>query len=141
MVLEHQDIKRYLRQRYPLLLVDRVIELDDEHAVGIKNVTGSDACLRGHFPDEPLFPGVLLVEAMSQVGGILMALDGRFRNARGGYLAKIDKVKFSRFIRPGDQVVMTARKARCVGRVARAIVEATVDSHHVGRGEITYHLP
>lgn len=69
MTIEHQEIKQILRQRTPFLLVDRILEMDGERAVGIKNVTGTEPYLVGHFPDEPILPGVLLLEAMSQVGG------------------------------------------------------------------------
>ena len=138
MVLEHEEIKKLLRQRYPLLLVDRVLEMDDACALGIKNVTGTDPSLLGHFPDEPLYPGVLLVEAMSQLGGILMASDERFRHIKKGYLAKIDRVKFEHFVRPGDQIVLRAVKLQALGKLARVSVQALVAGSEVAKGEITY---
>ena len=139
MQIEHQQIKEYLRQRYPFLLVDRILNVDEDQAVGIKNVTGSDSCLMGHFPDEPLFPGVLLIEAMSQVGGVLMAFQKR--HGSRGYLAKVDKVKFNRFVRPGDQLVMTAKRGTAMGSLARVAVTAHVGQELAGEAEVTYYLP
>jgi 3-hydroxyacyl-[acyl-carrier-protein] dehydratase len=139
-IIEHHEIKQYLRQRYPLLLVDRVLEITEDYVVGLKNVTATDPCLQGHFPDEPLFPGVFLIEAMSQVGGILMAFKKTNVHQRKGYLAKVDKVKFTQFIRPGDQIVMTAEHAESFGNVARARVTAKVADQSVGQGEVTYYF-
>jgi 3-hydroxymyristoyl/3-hydroxydecanoyl-(acyl carrier protein) dehydratase len=139
-MLEHEEIKKYLRQRYPILLVDRVLEMDDRCAIGVKNVTGTDSIMLGHFPGEPIYPGVMLIEAMSQLGGILMAFDERFHDSVRGYLAKIDKVKFLRFIRPGDQIVMRAEKMTSFGKMSRVSVEALVAEQRVAEGEITYCL-
>lgn len=139
-MIEHQDIKRHLRQRFPFLLVDRILEVDQEQAVGIKNISGSDPFLQGHFPDEPIMPGVILVEAMSQVGGVLMAHDPRFANVTAGYLAGLDKVKFKGFVRPGDQVVITARKIAAIGELARVSLVAQVGGADVVTGEVSYYL-
>lgn len=140
MVLEHQEIKLHLRQRFPFLLVDRILELEDERAVGIKNVTGTEMFLQGHFPDQPIFPGVLLVEAMSQVGGVLMAHDRRFAHATQGFLASLDKVKFKKFVLPGDQVVIEATKLAAIGNLARVSVSARVGDAEVACGEVSYLL-
>jgi 3-hydroxyacyl-[acyl-carrier-protein] dehydratase len=139
-IIEHQDIKRHLRQRFPFLLVDRIIALDDQRAVGIKNVTGTEPFLEGHFPDEPILPGVLLLEAMSQVGGILMAHDPRFAHVTRGFLAGLDKVKFKKFVVPGDQVVMEAVKIAVAGKLARVGVTSRVGEIEVACAEISYVL-
>jgi 3-hydroxyacyl-[acyl-carrier-protein] dehydratase len=138
MTIEHQEIKKILRQRIPFLLVDRIVEIDDERAVGIKNVTGTEPYLAGHFPDEPILPGVLLLEAMSQVGGILLAHDRRYQDKTRGYLAEVAKVKFKKFVIPGDQVVMEARKIAMLASVARVEVRSTVAGVEVASGEISY---
>ena len=139
-MIEHQDVKRHLRQRFPFLLIDRILEVDQVKAVGIKNISGTDPFMEGHFPDEPIMPGVILVEAMSQVGGVLMAHDPRFSNITAGFLAGFDKIKFKGFVRPGDQVVITARKIAAIGTLARVSVTATVADVEVVSGEVSYYL-
>jgi 3-hydroxyacyl-[acyl-carrier-protein] dehydratase len=139
-VLEHREIGRYLRQRSPFLLVDRILSVDAESAVGVKNVSATDRGMEGHFPDDPIYPGVLLVEAMSQVGGVLLAHDPQYRQSTEGYLAALDKVKFTHFVRPGDQVVITATKIRAFGPYARVAVKGTVEGKEVARGEVSYYI-
>jgi 3-hydroxyacyl-[acyl-carrier-protein] dehydratase len=139
-MIEHQDIKQHLRQRFPFLLVDRILHVDQEHAVGIKNISGTDPHMDGHVHDEPIMPGVILVEAMSQVGGVLMAHDPRYANVTAGYLAGLDKIKFKGFVRPGDQVVMTARKIAAIGTFARVALSAMVGEEEVVSGEVSYYL-
>jgi 3-hydroxymyristoyl/3-hydroxydecanoyl-(acyl carrier protein) dehydratase len=139
-ILDSGEIQKILRQRPPFLLVDRVLELHDEYIVGTKSVKAGEPSLAGHFPDEPLFPGVLLVEAASQLGGILMAKDAAFANTGAGYLAKIDNFKFMRFIRPGEEIVMTAKKQKSFGSLARVSVTASVDGEPAGEGVVTYFL-
>ncbi|MGA7220664.1 MAG: 3-hydroxyacyl-ACP dehydratase FabZ [Candidatus Sulfotelmatobacter sp.] len=140
MIIEHQEVKSYLRQRYPFLLVDRVLDVNREEVVAIKNVTGTDRCLEGHFPDEPLFPGALLVEAMAQAGSLMFVFDQREQVPGRGYLAKVDRVKFKQFVRPGDQIVLKAQRLRGFGSMARVAVIASVDNVEVGEGEITYYF-
>lgn len=104
--MEVTDIWRLLPHRYPFLLVDRVLEIDDERIVAIKNVTINEPQFTGHFPDTPVFPGVLIVEAMAQASGIL-AFKSRGRTLDDGYiyyLAGTDKTKFKRSVVPGDQL-------------------------------------
>lgn len=140
MIIEHQELKSYLRQRYPFLLVDRVLKVNEKEVVAVKNVTGTDRCLEGHFPDEPLFPGALLVEAMSQAGGLLFLFANPDHQPSRGYLAKVDRVKFKQFIRPGDQIVLKATNPRSFGAMSRVDVTAEVDGAEVGEGEITYYF-
>jgi UDP-3-O-[3-hydroxymyristoyl] N-acetylglucosamine deacetylase/3-hydroxyacyl-[acyl-carrier-protein] dehydratase len=102
--LESQDIMKILAHRYPMLLVDRVIECDDkERIVGIKNLSINEPFFQGHFPGHPVMPGVLQLEAMAQTGGILLI---RLAAIQGmvPYLMSIDNAKFRRVIRPGDQM-------------------------------------
>lgn len=139
-MIEHQQVKQFLRQRPPFLLVDRIVHLDGERIVGIKNVSGSDPFLDGHFEDEPILPGVVLMEAMSQVGGVLIAHDPRFAGSTGGFLAGMDKVKFKKFVVPGDQVRIEAGQLVAIGRLARLSVRASVGDDEVASGEISYYL-
>ena len=104
--LNVQEIQEIIPHRYPFLLVDRVLELEPmKKGVGIKNVTMNEAHFMGHFPNEPIMPGVLLIEAMAQVGGIAMLYPAENRG-KIAYFTGIDKVKFRKPVVPGDQLVM-----------------------------------
>jgi 3-hydroxyacyl-[acyl-carrier-protein] dehydratase len=140
MDIEHQDIKRFLRQRAPFLLVDRITYLDAERVVGIKNISGTDPFLEGHFDDGPILPGVVLIEAMSQVGGVLLAHDERFKHATGGFLAGVDKMKFKKFVIPGDQVEIEAGALVAMGSLARLTIRARVGNEEVAAGEVSYFM-
>ena len=105
-LLDINAVRNFLPHRYPFLLVDKIIELDSVHVVGIKNITVNEPMFQGHFPDEPIFPGVLQIEAMAQVGGLMMM--HQFPNPEGysTLLARVDNVKFRRPVVPGDTLVM-----------------------------------
>ena len=104
-VLDVEGIKKILPHRPPMLMVDRVIELSPERVVGLKNVTINEDLFRGHFPDQPIFPGVLQVEAMAQVGGVLVLSQYEDPENYLTYFMKIDNVKFRKMVVPGDTVV------------------------------------
>lgn len=107
-VLDINEIKKILPHRYPLLLVDRILEIEPmKRAVGIKNITVNEVQFLGHFPNEPIMPGVLLIEAMAQVGGVAMLYPEENRG-KIAVFAKIDNVRSRRQVVPGDQVVTTA---------------------------------
>lgn len=125
-MLDHAQIRRVLPHRYPMLLVDRVLEIEGfTRAVGVKNVTMNEPFFVGHYPEQPIMPGVLLVEAMAQLGGILL-LRKLELTGRVPILLSIDRVKFRRAVVPGDQVRLEAETVRLAsgrGRVAcRALV-------------------
>lgn len=102
--MENKDIRKVLPHRYPFLLVDRIIEIEDgKRAVGIKNVTANEPFFQGHFPDNPIMPGVLIVEAMAQVGGIAVMNIEEYKG-KLGLFAGIDKCRFKKVVRPGDQL-------------------------------------
>ena len=136
-----EDIQKILPHRYPFALVDRIIEyVPGKLAVGIKNVTFNEPHFQGHFPGRPLMPGVLIVEAMAQVGGIVLT---QLPDMEGGLFvfAGIDKVRFRRPVVPGDQLVMTTElltiKRRRFGKMqARAVV----DGQRVAEGELMFSL-
>src|SRR5712691_12484385 len=101
--MDVHEIRRILPHRYPMLLVDRIIEFEPERIVGIKNVTANEPFFNGHFPDFPVMPGVLIVEAMAQTAGILVLKSIPDRDKKLVLLASVDNAKFRRPVVPGDQ--------------------------------------
>ena len=104
------DVKKYLPHRYPFLFVDKVIELSKEHIVAIKNVSHNEPYFNGHFPNEPIMPGVIIVEALAQASGVL-AFTSRDKTPADGfgvYLVSTDKVRFRQPVYPGDQLHLHA---------------------------------
>jgi len=103
-ILEINEIRRILPHRYPMLLVDRILELEPERIVGIKNVTANEPFFAGHFPDFPVMPGVLIVEAMAQTAGVLVLKSIPDRESKLVLLVSIEFAKFRRPVVPGDQL-------------------------------------
>jgi len=104
-VLNLMDIRKMLPHRFPFLMVDKIISLDESTVVGIKNITFNEPFFQGHFPDEPVMPGVLLVEALAQAGGILVLKNVEEPEKYSTYFLKIDKLKFKHKVVPGDTVI------------------------------------
>ncbi|MEP6961225.1 MAG: 3-hydroxyacyl-ACP dehydratase FabZ, partial [Acidobacteriota bacterium] len=104
--LDHDAIRKILPHRYPFLLVDRILELDETHIVGIKNVTANEPFFTGHFPDYPVMPGVLIIEAMAQVAGVQVLSTIPDRATKLVLLASVEEAKFRKPVRPGDQLVI-----------------------------------
>lgn len=140
-VMSVEEIQALLPHRYPFALVDRIIEyIPGERAVGIKNVTFNEPCFQGHFPGRPIMPGVLMVEAMAQVGGIILKqLPGQEKNLF--VFAGIDKVRFRRPVVPGDRLVMTVDlikfRQRGFGKMQG---RAEVDGQLAVEGEMLFSL-
>ena len=106
------EILRLLPHRYPFVMVDRIVDIHgDESAVGIKNVTINEPQFLGHFPDNPVMPGVLLLEGMAQTAGILVLRLMQSQEPRGVYLLTIDKAKFRKPAVPGDRIEYHVRKS------------------------------
>ncbi|NEP59641.1 MAG: 3-hydroxyacyl-ACP dehydratase FabZ [Symploca sp. SIO2G7] len=137
-----EDIQKILPHRYPFALVDRIIEyVPGKLAVGIKNVTFNEPYFQGHFPGRPIMPGVMIVEAMAQVGGIVLTQLPDDMDGNLFVFAGIDKVRFRRQVVPGDQLVMTTEllsiKRRRFGKMQAS---ALVDDQLVTKGELLFSL-
>ena len=134
-VLDIQAIQEILPHRYPMLLVDRIIELEEERIVGIKNVTANEPFFAGHFPEFPVMPGVLIVEAMAQVAGVLVlkSLGGR---QKAVFLASIEQAKFRRPVVPGDKLRIEMKVSRRKATVAKMSGTATVNGAVVAEAEV-----
>lgn len=115
-----QDIERMLPHRFPFLMVDKIIEIGDESIVGVKNVTMNEPIFTGHFPGNPVFPGVLQIEAMAQVGGIFALSKVEDPHLYSTYFMKIDKVKFKQKVVPGDTIVF---ELQLISPIRRGLVE------------------
>jgi 3-hydroxyacyl-[acyl-carrier-protein] dehydratase len=132
-------IMKLLPHRYPFLLVDRIIDMDgDRSATGIKNVTVNEPYFQGHFPDNPVMPGVLLIEGMAQTAGALcMRFLDEYTNPPLVYLMAVDRARFRRPVIPGDTVYYKVKKIRNRGKVWRFGAQAVVDGNVVAEGEVS----
>ncbi len=132
-----QDILSFLPHRYPFLLVDRILEVvPGEKIVGLKNVTMNEPFFQGHFPGNPIMPGVLIVEAMAQTGGMLfLASQKQEQNDAVFYFMGMDKVRFRKPVVPGDQLVMTVQLLKLRKAVVKMAATASVDQTLVAEAE------
>lgn len=132
------EIRALIPHRYPFLLVDRVDELEPGvRAVGIKNVTQNEPFFEGHFPEYPVMPGVLIVEAMAQVGAVGVMAVEEYRQ-KLALFAGIDGVRFRRQVVPGDVLRMEVEISRLKGQVGRGKGRATVDGQRVCEAELMF---
>jgi len=139
-VLDIRGIQQVLPHRYPFLLVDKVLEIEDNvRAVGVKNVTCDEPFFQGHWPDYPVMPGVLQLEAMAQLAGILL-LRGVEMKGRLAVVAGMDKVKLRRRVVPGDRLILEARVLRFKSRAAEVRTRATVDGKVAAEAEMRFVL-
>jgi 3-hydroxyacyl-[acyl-carrier-protein] dehydratase len=132
-------IQSVLPHRYPFLLVDRVIALEPNlHIRAIKNVTINEPFFQGHFPAQPVMPGVLVIEAMAQAGGLLwqFSQSGQLDSERLFYLVKVDNARFSKMVVPGDQLELDVTLKRVIRNMALYVGIARVDGKEVASAEI-----
>lgn len=137
--LDIREITKILPHRYPFLMIDRVTEVQPDRAVGIKNVTYNEPYFQGHFPGQPVMPGVLLIEAAAQVTGAML-LGTRDHAGKLAYLLGVDNFKFRKTVTPGDQVVIESEALRIRERTGQARVKATVDNQVVCEGILKFML-
>src|SRR6202142_3852289 len=135
-VLDIDAIREILPHRYPFLLVDRIEELEAERVVGIKNVTVNEPYFAGHFPDYPVMPGVLIIEAMAQVAGVLVLSGIPERKTKLVLLAGVDGAKIRKPVGPGEQIRMEMKVVRSRASMAKLSGLATVEGVVVAEAEI-----
>ncbi len=139
-MLSSTEIQNVIPHRYPFLLVDRIIEIEPmKRAVGIKNVTINEQFFQGHFPGHPVMPGVLILEAMAQVGGVAM-LHPEENRGKLAFFAGMDRVKFRRPVVPGDQLRMVAEIIKVRSNMGKLWVQSFVDEQLVAEGEFLFAL-
>jgi 3-hydroxyacyl-[acyl-carrier-protein] dehydratase len=137
-MLDIIQIKEIIAHRYPFLLVDRIIEIEDgKRAVGLKNVSANEPFFNGHFPDYPVMPGVLIVEALAQVGAVAILRQEEHRG-RLAFFAGIDNCRFKRQVKPGDQLRLEVEITRMRGSVGKGKAIATVDGEMACEAEIMF---
>ncbi|ACZ19522.1 3-hydroxyacyl-ACP dehydratase FabZ [Thermanaerovibrio acidaminovorans] len=132
-------IMEFLPHRYPFLLVDRILEVGEDRVVGLKNVTVNEPFFQGHFPSEPVMPGVLILEAMGQVAACLVS---RVPGLEGmtAFLTSVEDAKFRRPVRPGDQLITEARMLKFRGRMGKVSVTGTVDGELAAQAVLGFAL-
>ncbi|MED1672291.1 3-hydroxyacyl-ACP dehydratase FabZ [Pallidibacillus thermolactis] len=137
-MLDINEIKKMIPHRYPFLLIDKIVEIEeDKRAVGIKNVTANEPFFQGHFPEYPVMPGVLIVEALAQVGAV--AILGKEEN-RGklALFAGIDNCRFKRQVKPGDTLRLEVEITRVRGPIGKGRAVATVDGEVACQTDIMF---
>ncbi len=139
-LLDVVEIQKILPHRFPMLLVDRILELEPmNRAVGIKCVTMNEPFFMGHFPERPVMPGVILLEAMGQVGGVMVMCSPEHQH-QIPYFAAMDRVKFRRPVVPGDQLRMVTEMIKYRGNIGKVWAQAFVDGEMVAEAELTFAL-
>ncbi|MDG5787283.1 3-hydroxyacyl-ACP dehydratase FabZ [Evansella sp. AB-P1] len=140
MTLSIDEIKEIIPHRYPFLLVDRILEVEEgQRAVGLKNVTANEEFFNGHFPDYPVMPGVLIIEALAQVGAVAM-LKKEENRGKLAFFAGIDGCRFKGQVKPGDQLRLEVEMTRLRGKIGKGKAVASVDGKTVAEAELMFAL-
>jgi beta-hydroxyacyl-ACP dehydratase FabZ len=139
-IIDVREIMTILPHRYPMLLIDRVTELEPmQFARGYKNLTANEPMFQGHFPGNPVLPGVYMIEALAQLGGIIVLKPGDTAR-KLVYLVGVDKMKFRRPVVPGDRLDMEVRLGKVKRNMGLVTVEATVDGKLACSGELMFSI-
>lgn len=137
-MLDIDEVKKIIPHRYPFLLIDGILELEEgKRAVGIKNVTANEEFFQGHFPQKAVMPGVLIVEALAQVGACAI-LSLEENKGKVALFAGIDKMRFKRQVRPGDQLRLEVELTKIKSLVGKGSAKATVDGEIAACGELMF---
>ncbi|MEX0784328.1 MAG: 3-hydroxyacyl-ACP dehydratase FabZ [Dehalococcoidia bacterium] len=140
MTIEADEIEAIIPHRYPMLLIDRVLEIDEgRSAVAVKNVSANEWFFEGHFPGQKIMPGVLIVEALAQTAAVCL-LKGVESGAKSPLFAGIENMRFRRPVRPGDQLRLEFTLDKLRGPIGKGHVRATVDGQLAAEGTITFAL-
>lgn len=141
-MIESVQIAQILPHRYPFLLVDRILEVDPgKHVRGLKNVTINEPFFQGHFPGKPIVPGVIILEIMSQIGGfVFLPTENLPPQYTAGYVVGFDRVRFRRFVVPGDTLVVEAELLGRLQSLTKVRATAFVKDEVVAKAEISYNL-
>ncbi len=137
-MLDINEIKNVIPHRYPFLLVDKITELEEgQKAVGIKNVTVNEPFFQGHFPEYPVMPGVLIVEALAQVGAVAMLVKEE-NKGKLAFFTGIDNFRFKEQVKPGDTLTLTVEVTKIKGPMGKGKATARVGDKLVASGEIMF---
>jgi beta-hydroxyacyl-ACP dehydratase FabZ len=136
MTLDIQKILEKLPHRYPFVMLDRILEAGPQEIVGLKNVTINEPFFQGHFPGHPIMPGVLIIEALAQAGGLLAFHLAPETSGNNVYFMGVDKVRFRKPVRPGDQLILKIKLMKQRGPIFKMRGEAFVDGQLVAEGEL-----
>jgi 3-hydroxyacyl-[acyl-carrier-protein] dehydratase len=139
--VEAFKIQQYLPHRYPFLLIDRVLEMEvepEKRLIGVKNISVNEPFFQGHFPNNPVMPGVLMIEAMAQAAGMLAHLAAEVDGKTGElyYLVKVDNARFSQIVVPGDQLILDTIQKRIMRRMGHYVCQAFVGEKRVASCEL-----
>jgi beta-hydroxyacyl-ACP dehydratase FabZ len=143
MILGIKEIKGLIPHRFPMLLVDKILEIEEgKRGIGVKSVTYNESFFKGHFPQEPIMPGVLIIECMAQVAAIVLSIpqtknDNSGTSYKPRYLLTVEKVKFRKPVVPGDMMLIEVTVLKRFGELVRIKGEVKVDGELIALGELT----
>lgn len=136
-MLNSEDIQKIIPHRYPFLLVDRVLKMDETSIKALKQVSANEMHFMGHFPEKPVMPGVLIMESLAQAGAIVLLSKDEFKG-KIAYFAGMDKVKFKNQVLPGDTLILEVSLDKIKGPVGIASAIAYVDGKECARGTLKF---
>lgn len=137
-VLTYDEIKQIIPHRYPFLLIDRIVELaEGKHAVGIKQVSGNEPFFQGHFPEYAVMPGVLIIEALAQVGAVALLKMDEYQG-KIAFFAGIDNCRFKKQVTPGDTLKLEVEITKLRGPIGKGKAVATTNGELVASAELTF---